>query len=644
MSQRIIDVIEGASNTSILTKIYLKKNSTMNKMKINIRSFMLMLFAAGALFLVGCDDDDPVLPVATGDFKIYSLAERNASGVSGTVRFDNLDNGNVLATITLSGTSSGNSHPAHIHENSAAEGGDIAITFNPVDGGSGISVTTITDLTYAQILAYDGYVNVHLSAQDLTVVAQADIGENELTGMEKQYTLAEKNASGVSGTITFAERMNGESLATIALTGTSGGNSHPAHIHENSAAEGGDIAVTFNQVDGETGMSMTNVSSITYSNLLTYDGYVNVHLSAQDLTVVAQADIGGNELTGTEKQYTLAEKNASGVSGTITFAERMNGESLATIALTGTPASGMHPAHIHENSAAEGGDIAVTFNQVDGATGMSMTNVSSITYSNLLTYDGYVNVHLSAQDLTVVAQADIGGNELTGTEKQYTLVEKNASGVSGTITFAERMNGESLATIALTGTPASGMHPAHIHENSAVETGNIAVTFNQVDGATGMSMTNVSSITYSNLLTYDGYVNIHLSAQDLTVVAQADIGGNELTGTSIAYDLGEKDVPGYSGELLLQERMNGNTLATITMVGVLTADAPAHIHMGSVAEAPGDIFLTFTPVSQTTNMSMTHIESTKYADLLTYDGYVNVHQSSSNLGTILAQGDIGSND
>jgi hypothetical protein len=85
--------------------------------------------------------------------------------------------------------------------------------------------------------------------------------------------------------------------------------------------------------------------------------------------------------------------------------------------LSGTPDGGEHPAHIHFNSAAEGGGIAFTFNPVNGTTGMSRTNVSSLndgtafTYSNIADFDGYINVHLSADDLgTIVAQGDIGQN------------------------------------------------------------------------------------------------------------------------------------------------------------------------------------------------------------------------------------------
>ena len=34
-------------------------------------------------------------------------------------------------------------HPAHIHFNSAAEGGEIALSLEPVDGDTGISETTV---------------------------------------------------------------------------------------------------------------------------------------------------------------------------------------------------------------------------------------------------------------------------------------------------------------------------------------------------------------------------------------------------------------------------------------------------------------------------------------------------------------------
>jgi hypothetical protein len=105
----------------------------------------------------------------------------------------------------------------------------------------------------------------------------------------------------ISGTVTFAERMNGMTLITIELTGTTDGGDHPSHIHNNSAAQGGGIAIDLKNVNGATGKSATSVvqmnngTAITYAELIDFNGYVNVHLSSSNLaTLIAQGDIGAN--------------------------------------------------------------------------------------------------------------------------------------------------------------------------------------------------------------------------------------------------------------------------------------------------------------------------------------------------------------
>ncbi len=54
-------------------------------------------------------------------------------------------------------------------------------------------------------------------------------------------------------------------------------------------------------MNGTTGISKTSVTEldnnlpITYDGLLTFDGYINVHLSPEDLaTIVAQGNVGAN--------------------------------------------------------------------------------------------------------------------------------------------------------------------------------------------------------------------------------------------------------------------------------------------------------------------------------------------------------------
>lgn len=490
------------------------------------------------------------------------------------------------------------------------------------------------------------------------------------TGSNTSFNLAAVSNPSISGTAEFIENDDNTTTINLMLSGTPSGGMHPAHIHFNTAAEGGDIALTLGTVVGGTGTSSVTVSTlddgtpISYSQLINFDGYINVHASASDLaTLVAQGDIGQNALTGESKTFTLGTKDVTGISGSATFSRRINDETLVKIMLDGTPDGGMHPGHIHFNTAAEGGDIAVTFTPVDGSTGMSLTNIStlndntSITYNELLGFDGYINIHLSASDLgTLVAQGDIGQNELTGVEKIYDLGEKAVPGINGTATFKERMNGEALAILELMNTPADGMHPAHIHANTALEGGDILFTFKPVNGATGMSQTNVamlnddSIIGYDDILDINGYINVHLSAEDLgTLVAQGDIGQNELTGESMSYVLGEKDVTGINGTATFRERVNGTTLAILEVQNTVPDSShPAHIHANSAAEG-GEILFSFTPVNGTTGMSMTNIvtlddmTSISYDELLTLNGYVNVHLSMAQLGVVVAQGDIGSN-
>ncbi len=640
----------------------------------NLQSiFKLSLMFCGLMLIWSCEDDkvdlgpDPIDGAIT-----YRLPEVNSSGVNGYIKFYEKD-GAVEALIQLAGTESGTMYPAHIHGNSAIETGDIEVTFTPVDGKTGESVTTLSNLSMEQIQEYDGYINVHKSESDETVIAQTDIGGNVLSGENKTYNLALMTLDSISGTLLMEQRNNGFTKATITLENTLNGGSHPAHIHMNTAAESGGIVVSFNTVNGTTGTSITNIrafdqaaggAAVTYAELLKYDGYVNVHLSADQLgIVVSQVDIGQNELNGNSLSYDVDERAVAGISGTITFDERVNEEVLATIKLKGTPADGSHPAHIHQNSFVEGGAIVVSFNPVIGATGMSKTNLTafdngdSLSLALLGDYDGYVNVHLSADQLgTIVAQGDMGGNELTGESVVYNLDERAVEGISGTATLAQRKNGNSLLTLDIEGTPPDGLHPAHIHANTAAEGGDIVISLASVDGATGMSMKTIRSfddgtpVTYEELLDFDGYINVHLSANALgTIVAQGDVGQNALNGDSVVYDLNAISNSGVSGTATFYARNNGFTLVEIMVEGTPALGVhPAHIHFNSAAET-GAIAIDLMNVDGTTGISRTNVDAQNnnktitYEDLLVFDGYINVHLSPIDLATVVSQGNIGSN-
>jgi len=244
-------------------------------------------------------------------------------------------------------------------------------------------------------------------------------------GETKEYTLNEMGDSGVNGTVTFNENEDGTTTVNFDLEGTEEGNMYPANI---GTAEGNDIAVGFTTIDGATGESTTDVStlengtSITYEELVNYDGFINVQLGVDDVeTVVAQAEINEIVLTGESVSYDLAGINDSGVSGTAIFAERENGETLVTLTLEGTKEDAEYPTQIRIGAVADASDeVEITLSSVNGTTGISITNVANldgseegeevatISYEDLLAYDGYISVQ-NTEDIEV-AQGNMGTN------------------------------------------------------------------------------------------------------------------------------------------------------------------------------------------------------------------------------------------
>ena len=159
----------------------------------------------------------------------------------------------------------------------------------------------------------------------------------------------------------------------------------------------------------------------------------------------------------TKKIYTLRSVSNTAISGTATFTKRVSGKTLVSIALTGTTAGVTSIAHIHTNTVAETGGVVVDLTSINGATGKSETSISklnkgvAISYDELLNFNGYINVHESASALsTLIAEGDIGRNELTGTSITYPLNAVSNNAISGIAKFTKRVSGETLVSIALT--------------------------------------------------------------------------------------------------------------------------------------------------------------------------------------------------
>lgn len=234
----------------------------------------------------------------------------------------------------------------------------------------------------------------------------------------------------------------------------------------------------------------------------------------------------------------------------------------------------------------------------------------------------------------------------------YNLSVKDVLGVSGKVTFTETSSTKTTIAIVLSNAP-SGTHPANLYMNSEVEEGAVVVTLNPVD-ATGKSSTDVTTMTYTQLITYDGCIKVLKSSSEPNeILAQGDIGGNVITTTNKTYTLNIIDPFGVSGTSLFEKRVNGNTLVTISLEGLVDGQVyPATINLGSIESVGGGpVVKTLSNIVGTTGTSKSYTNIRKlnggiditYDDWLIYLGYINIYQTSVDLGNIICHGNIGSN-
>lgn len=256
--------------------------------------------------------------------------------------------------------------------------------------------------------------------------------------------------------------------------------------------------------------------------------------------------------------------------------------------------------------------------------------------------------------LTAVILLTVGtgckGNDPETREKVYSLKTTDVFGVMGTATFTESGSTSTTIVVKLTGSPVIGSHPVELRRESTVENGTLLKTLNPVD-VNGTSTTTITNMSYSDLTSYDGCIKIRKSVTEPNLLmAQGDIGGNEITNTNKSYALQGKMV--VTGNALFEKRVNGNTLLTISVTGAIVAgdSYPATINIGSAGMVGGGpISKTLNSVVGATGKSYTNIRALDnnipilYTDWLLYTGYINIYQTSAVIGNIICSGDIGKN-
>lgn len=127
--------------------------------------------------------------------------------------------------------------------------------------------------------------------------------------------------------------------------------------------------------------------------------------------------------------------------------------------------------------------------------------------------------------------------EVVAEELTYNLFRAGYEPVYGEVTFSDIGEGAVRATITLENTDERFDFPAHLHFGSIAEVGELAIRLQDVDGATGQSVTDLSAVTMPNgeafrfemLEEFNGSVKIHLAEGVLGqyVLSYGNIGANE---------------------------------------------------------------------------------------------------------------------
>ena len=122
-------------------------------------------------------------------------------------------------------------------------------------------------------------------------------------------------------------------------------------------------------------------------------------------------------------------------------------------------------------------------------------------------------------------------------QNTYLLHRANSNPVRGDVTVTELGPGKLEFRIQVENTVEGGVHPAHLHFGGVSEVGELALRLNDVDGATGESVTVVENtvlsdgqeLTYDLFLTLDGSVKIHMNDTYFKhmVLSFGNVGKNE---------------------------------------------------------------------------------------------------------------------
>lgn len=460
-----------------------------------MKRILFPLLLSLGVTLTACGTDANTETYALGSQAYLDVAE-NAQ-----VTFEELSDGNTEVTIDFGGAleSDFDAHPAHIHMGEAGSSGEIVVTLDSVDTATGMSTTTVTNfdgedgtpgagdaVTYEELIAYEGYVNVHLSAENLDVViASANIGANAGVALPEVPSIADLVTSqaeaeeGAEFTIllqalSITEADNADVAALAATLGDDAAGPFTVLAPTDAAFEAF-IADSDDIADAAALLALPNLADVLSYHVLS-------GATVRSQVVAAASEEGGTELETSQ-------------GSTLTLSTNDDGAIL-----------------------------------VNDAVAISGSEEEVVAATNITASNGVVHAIE-----TVLLPPEAPENAT------YTLSEVDGSGVSGSAIFTRVSDAETEVTLNVMGDAVVGNHPSHIHMGTSGSGGPIVITLESVN-AEGVSVTTVTKfddteedgstttgedVTYEELLEYNGYINVHESPDNLAnIISTTNIGAN----------------------------------------------------------------------------------------------------------------------
>lgn len=247
---------------------------------------------------------------------------------------------------------------------------------------------------------------------------------------------------------------------------------------------------------------------------------------------------------------------------------------------------------------------------------------------------------LLALTLFAFSACQKNGSNPVPRETQYQIVSYPGYNVSGTATFKEVINADSVwVTIKLQGSTVSDVtsFPIYIREGTSLENGDKKFDLGNFDGSKG-TLTKEIALSYDELNNFNGSIAVYRNPTDVsTLIAQGELGINGIYKSYTMHFPGSSDI---NGVFRVYKRGNGTYVVIKNTFDNLDTLCAGHPHPAGVFKANGAPDFQLNPVADSSGISATALDNHTFDEMTHYQGSIKVLCSDAVQSFVLSQGEF----